>query len=358
MDHLYASDTSFLVTNPGAEIPDGVHSSLSYTLVRSPTWLSPPLRPHIPPTVSALLVSIAGVIIDIDPDVIAIQEGPANITRMRYFVEVFLSSTYDTFGGMNDGDQQIYILTRRGGPLLNAKVYDEADEYLRQSWKFDVAGNLKLEDYNFLRRPLIVCAEMDVPTSLLKTSCEYYNVHDEEQLLQIRRPAPMLQADSPQSEPTTERKNIYFCAIHGKSKFVSGGRRLWQSGKADERLEFIEKAVRNRRRLVAECMQLRRCLDRFVMQKEAFPLLAISGDLNDGPGMHKACAKETLADWGNTLTHPHALVHRHGLFRAVLSACGQRGCPVRVTVLAPAAVPRPHDLLTLHRPFLAVDHRV
>ena len=80
------------------------------------------------------------------------------------------------------------------------------------SWHFDVTGSLELKEYNFIRRPVIVKAEVDI---------------------------------------NHEMKPIFFVGVHAKSKYIARGKRLWE-GTAEEKQQYIRKSISNRRKIGAE----------------------------------------------------------------------------------------------------------
>jgi hypothetical protein len=76
---------------------------------------------------------------------------------------------------------------------------------------------------------------------------------------------------------------------------------LWKSSEYARKFEFVRKSVQNRRRIAAECVRTRQCIDavvctrvglakvcllvRTLLDKEhPHPLIVLTGDLNDGPG--------------------------------------------------------------------------
>ena len=81
-----------------------------------------------------------------------------------------------------------------------------------------------------------------------------------------------------------EPQQMFVFCMHAKSKIVGGGRRLWLSNQVEKRLEFVRKAVYARRRIAAECLRVRQCIDRVIYATERKPLICLFGDLNDGPG--------------------------------------------------------------------------
>lgn len=216
MDHFFDSDTAFKVGDH--EVPD----------------------------YAAVCNQVASVLQQLDADIVAIQEGPANIARMQFFVKTFLKDGYEVFGGLESNTQQIYYLVKKGGYVLNAHLYKEADEFLQQPWTFDVQGDCTLKSYKFTRRPVVLAGDVFV---------------------------------------NGKPKPFFACAMHTKSKFVALGEKMWKSVKMEEKQKFIRASVKNRRRIAAECTRLRKCINEFMFAKFEDPLVITSGDYNDGPGL-------------------------------------------------------------------------
>eukprot|EP00127_Corallochytrium_limacisporum_P003631 Clim_evm19s151 gene=Clim_evmTU19s151 len=206
--------------------------------------------------VGALCTSISGVIMDIDPDVLAIQEGPPRRYQMVSFVKTFLGNAFDVFSGKRpevDIQQRMYVLVKKGGIVRSASVDLDAEKFLNQSWEFDVDRDFILQPYHFTRQPVVVRIEAYDATS--------------------RRTVP-----------------VVVLSMHTKSKYIHRGLHMWRSGDRDQVMEYIEKAVKNRRRIAAECSRMRRCLDELYYTKdgdgrESAPNIVICGDFNDGPGL-------------------------------------------------------------------------
>lgn len=160
-----------------------------------------------------MLQKIADVILELDPDVLAVEEGPSNIDKMINFTAKFLKGTYSVFGGLDKTQQQIFILAKKDSEsVLNARLDKDVCKFLKSPWRFHVDGEISLvEDlphYFFTRRPVVIRAD----------------VHG--------YPA-------------------FFVALHTKSKYINGGKRKWH-GSPEERLEYTKKAVKNRKRIAAE----------------------------------------------------------------------------------------------------------
>lgn len=192
--------------------------------------------------------NIADVITELRVDILAIQEGPKNATRMQYFVDSCLGGAFTVYGGLEDNvAQQLYILVRRDCEVLGkVEYYHEMNEFLAKEWLFDVKGDFVIDTYHFTRRPLCLKAELLLPNG--------------------------------------ESRTLYAVAVHLKSKNITGGRRAWESND-EEKHEYVVKAVQNRRRIAGECMRLRKAINSHIYDKHEDPLLIVTGDMNDGAGM-------------------------------------------------------------------------
>jgi hypothetical protein len=199
--------------------------------------------------VPALCKQIAALIKEVDADVLAIEEGPSSLAKMQLFVKVFLDDTFHCFGGIDGAQQRVYILVKKTGKVQNARVHAASMEFLSKEWYFDVDGLFKLEPYKFTRTPLVVEAEIAV-----------------------------------EGDPT-KKSPIFFMALHTKSKFIAKGKELWTSKNPNLQMDFIRKAVKNRRRIAAECARTRACIDKIIFSKHPNALILVAGDFNDGPGM-------------------------------------------------------------------------
>jgi hypothetical protein len=222
MDHLFASDSE--IAKSYENIPDCLDQC----------------------------IRISRVIKELDADIIAIEEGPANIRRMQLFCDRFLDGEYLVFGGLEEGEgissnQQLFFIVRKSSNIKNPEIFEPLDQEMRKSWEFDVDGDCHLESYKFTRRPLALRGAVTL------------------------------------SDGTT--RPIYFLCIHTKSKYVGDGKHLWNSKNAEDRHKFIVKSVKNRRRIAGECLRIRKLLDKVIFSSEPNPLLIVSGDMNDGPGM-------------------------------------------------------------------------
>ena len=106
-------------------------------------------------------------------------------------------------------------------------------------WDADVDGDEVLEPYGFTRTPLVVDGET---------------------------------AEGP----------LRIAVMHTKSKFVSLDQQAMWNNPA-RRAEYITGALKNRRRISAEAMRVRRYLDS-LYEQDPLMRVVVCGDLNDGPG--------------------------------------------------------------------------
>jgi hypothetical protein len=135
----------------------------------------------------------------------------------------------------------VFILIRKNGPVVDAKLHQRSDEFLKEEWHIDQRGDMNVSPYGFTRRPLVVKAHI--------------KMHE-------AKPA----------------EAVYFIAMHTKSKFIGGGKRLWKSSKPENRAEFLRKALRNRRRIAAECCRTRQCIDKIIYREHHQPLVVLCGE--------------------------------------------------------------------------------
>jgi hypothetical protein len=191
--------------------------------------------------VRALADRVAQVIRALAPDVVAIQEGPSRAGEMQLFVNDHLDGAFDVFGPTGRGTQRLFVLVKKGGRVEAASpVWPKPDRIdYAQSGPVDVVGDLILEGYEFTREPLEV-------------------------------------------ELTVSGRPVLLVNLHSKSKFIHGGRALWDNEAT--RPQFIAQAVRNRRRIAAELMRVRMAVDER-LEDDAEARIVVVGDLNDGPGV-------------------------------------------------------------------------
>ncbi len=189
--------------------------------------------------VGALATRVAAVIRTMDPDVLAVQEGPSAAAEMQLFVRDFLGDAYDVLGPAGRGAQKLYVLVKKAGPVTATLHRPQPGQIdFVQAWEVDYTGDLVLDSYEFTRAPLAVTL-------------------------------------------TAGGSSMLLVNIHSKSKYVHNGEALWRN--LATRQEFVVKAVRNRRRIAAELMRVRAWLDE-LLHADPEARIVVCGDLNDGPG--------------------------------------------------------------------------
>lgn len=191
--------------------------------------------------VAALAQRVAGVVRAMAPDLLMVQEGPSRVGEMQLFVDDYLDGAYEVIGPSGSGAQRLYALVRKQGEIEAAERYWPAEGRidLAESWPVDVTGDLVIEGYEYTREPLGL-------------------------VLQVAG------------------KQVLAFNLHTKSKYIHGGRALWDNEAT--RQQYVAQAVRNRRRIAAELMRLRNLLDE-VLSDDPEARIMVLGDLNDGPGV-------------------------------------------------------------------------
>lgn len=197
--------------------------------------------------VDDLCKRVASVVDGLDPDVLAIEEGPSDIREMQLFVDTYLSdpqggARFDIFGGLDGGAQKLYALVKIGGEFNNPSIpTDDLTLALGEPWESDVDGDFRLDGYEFTRQPLVI-------------------------------------------EGTTGSgdANLRIVTLHTKSKYVHNGQQLWEN--PNTRMDYVVAALKNRRRISSEAMRVRQYLDG-LLEQDAGSLCVVCGDFNDGPGI-------------------------------------------------------------------------
>lgn len=206
----------------------------------APAWraINPAVTVEGAPSAAARAAQVINVL---SADVVAIQEGPSREGEMRLFIDDFLAGDWEIIGPSGSGAQKLYLLIRQGGRIEDAQRIwpDKGPLDLSLPWPVDVTGDLIVEGYQFTREPLA-------------------------------------------AELTVAGRRMSVVNLHSKSKYIHGGRRLWDNEAT--RPQFIAQAVRNRRRIAAELMRVRQWLDA-ALEADPEERIAVLGDLNDGPGV-------------------------------------------------------------------------
>ncbi|WP_245585979.1 endonuclease/exonuclease/phosphatase family protein [Paenibacillus pinihumi] len=162
----------------------------------------------------------ANTIRDIDPDILAVQEGPSRPEEMALFIQQYLSRNggpiYQFFLSDSGREQKTAILYKPEAVSF-IKLASHSDiTSLIDEWLTDVDGDEHLEAYQFTRLPLVINAQIG--------------------------------GDS-----------LQLIVLHTKSSFVNRGKEMWEDPVT--RQNYIHEALRNRRRNSAEAMRVRQYID-------------------------------------------------------------------------------------------------
>ena len=189
------------------------------------------------------LTRLAQLVLYINPDVATVVEGPRSLEQMNRWILEYLHDEYQVLGGQDGGNQRVYCLVRKSGPLkMTALIPAAPDAFFNESWKVDVTGDCIMSRYRYLRRPLIT--EIVIGAN---------------------------------------QSRLIVIGLHLKSKHVAGARELWETDDIDDRMTYIKKAVENRRRIAAEIQRCRQLID-LIMDSNPNANVIVAGDVNDGPG--------------------------------------------------------------------------
>ena len=184
---------------------------------------------------------IAGVINDISPDILGVQEGPSSKARMKAFTKKYLGNQYDVYS-IPSGSQSNHALVKKNIPITvkqlpkTHKVY----EYLSRNVEFYTWTEVEKETSKKIPRKPVVLS-LTVP-----------------------------------SRPSDRVELMIF---HTKSKISKlRNRKQWEE--KDE--EAIVDALLSRQRLSGELAAIRRYLTHAILSKRAHGCIVV-GDLNEGP---------------------------------------------------------------------------
>jgi endonuclease/exonuclease/phosphatase family metal-dependent hydrolase len=186
---------------------------------------------------------LAALIGEIDADVLALQEAPSRSAELDLFVDTYLVDNgvarYAYLRGDSGGAQKLALLYKPAAVDSAILTPHEAIGMLLDPWEADVDGDGFLDLYQFTRQPLIVNLEIGG------------------HFLQV-------------------------IVMHTKSNFVNQGKAMWENPAT--RQNYIVGALKNRRRIAAEGMRVRKYVEAR-LDADAGARIVILGDLNDGPGM-------------------------------------------------------------------------
>jgi endonuclease/exonuclease/phosphatase family metal-dependent hydrolase len=179
---------------------------------------------------------LAGLVADLDADVVALQEAPSRAAELGLFLDTHLAG-YRFLIGESGGAQKLALLVR---PSVEeaALVPPAALGGLVEPWLADVDGDGVVDEYQFTRDPLVARLRLD-------------------------------------------GRALEVVVAHLKSNFINQGERMWRD--PAQRAQFVRSALQNRRRIANEGMRIRQYLDaRLAVDPGA--AIVVLGDFNDGPG--------------------------------------------------------------------------
>ncbi|MEP3630550.1 MAG: endonuclease/exonuclease/phosphatase family protein [Hyphomicrobiales bacterium] len=193
------------------------------------------------PAVIETCERIAGVIKDISPDILGIQEGPASKARMAHFVREYLDDGYEVYS-VPSGTQSNHALVKKGLDIevkqlpMSHKVYT----YLSRNVEFYTWSEVKKQSSKKIPRK------------------------------------PVVLSLNPPDKPDEKVELMIF---HTKSKISDlRSKKQWEN----RDVEAIVDALRSRQRLSGELAAVRRYLTHAILSKRAEGCIVI-GDLNEGP---------------------------------------------------------------------------
>jgi endonuclease/exonuclease/phosphatase family metal-dependent hydrolase len=179
---------------------------------------------------------LAGLIADLDADVVALQEAPSRAAELALFLDTHLAGRYRFLLGDSGGSQKLALLARTA---VEAELVPPAGlAGLIEPWLADVDGDGLVNEYEFTRDPLVCRLTLD-------------------------------------GNPLT------IVVAHLKSNFINRGEQMWRD--PARRIEFVRSALQNRRRIANEGMRMRQYLDAS-LDEDPDAAIVVLGDFNDGPG--------------------------------------------------------------------------
>jgi endonuclease/exonuclease/phosphatase family metal-dependent hydrolase len=183
---------------------------------------------------------LAGLISELDADIVALQEAPSRADELALFLDTYLADggrpRYRFLFGDSGGAQKLALLVKPPVEVVSAPPAELSG--LIDPWLADVNGDGTLNEYQFTRDPLV---------------CRV----------------------------TVDGHPLEVIVAHLKSNFINQGAEMWRNPAT--RAEFIRSALQNRRRIANEGMRIRQYVDaRLDADPEA--AIVVLGDFNDGPG--------------------------------------------------------------------------
>jgi hypothetical protein len=205
-------------------------------------WIGPSKTPGLgskPKDVRLTCQRLAGVIKDVDAEIVGIEEGPPKKSQMEAYVKTFLNDAYKVFS-MPDGRQSNHALVRKGiqgvkieqMPATHSLYKHISNKITYYTW-----GELKKARIEkFTRKPVVLRISKNAK------SVEVFVFHTKSKISKLKN----------------------------KKEFTARDR------------EAMIDALRSRQKLSAEMAAVRRYLSHAILSKRTDGVILI-GDLNDGP---------------------------------------------------------------------------
>lgn len=183
---------------------------------------------------------IAGVIKDLDAHIIGVQEGPAKIGQMQFFVDEFLDGRYHV-SGIESGSQSIYALVRNDCPVT-ATPYDSTSVY-----------------YQRIRKPVLFQPWGEVNKARKHS---------------MARPPALLRLSR-----NDDKDPVHVVVVHTKSQFTKGFTKAKFMARDPD---AMREAILSRQKLSADVAAIRRHITNVILERRNASAAIVMGDLNDG----------------------------------------------------------------------------
>ncbi len=195
------------------------------------------------------LKAVCEEILEMNPDIFCLIEGPKGEQRIDDFCTKYLEGKYQAVKLADgkyrqQGRQWIWFLIKSEfasqASILSTEVWDN---YTEANWDVNYWGDFEVNRHEHYRHPQVLIYDWKSPAGDLR---------------------------------------IEIIGLHTKSKFVNGGEKDWNLG-GEKRKEFIKGAIKARIKMTTEVANVRKYIDK-KFEQISNPAIIVLGDLNDGPG--------------------------------------------------------------------------
>lgn len=185
-------------------------------------------------------------IIQMNPDVLCVIEGPNSENEIDDFTQNVLNGSYSVVKSNNGeyalkGSQWIWFIVKNeliaDCSLLPVETWYEFTG--GNNWEVNYWGRFEKDTHSHYRLPQVLIMDID-------------------------------------------GQRVEFIGVHFKSKYVNAGQADWNAG-GQRRDNFIKNAIKARIKMTTEATDVRRYIDTKFDQVED-PAIVVLGDMNDGPG--------------------------------------------------------------------------